>query len=276
MISDVFEDAKKCVKCGKCLPECPVYKIFQDEYGGARGKCLLLKRYLEGEIGLSKEFIEIFKRCTFCMNCFRSCKNGINFSILFPFVRYVYFGGNTSLKFNLKINEGNSGKVLFVRRSDLFEFEKKFGKELLSFLKDFEIVYYENFFRSLFYDTLPNLNEVFDVLKPHMSGDIFFWDALEGFLIKHFFFELFFEKEILSDIKRKIHFIEEYLNLENLKILSPEFLKVELNENNPFLFLPPFELYTGKNKNKVVKSLKKRFPKSEIITFYSPFYDLFY
>ena len=41
-----------CVHCGFCLPVCPTYKVLKQEVDSPRGRILLMKSVLEGDISI--------------------------------------------------------------------------------------------------------------------------------------------------------------------------------------------------------------------------------
>ncbi|MFC1852685.1 (Fe-S)-binding protein, partial [candidate division CSSED10-310 bacterium] len=84
---EIRSQLKICVKCGKCLTRCPVYRETRDEKVVARGKISLAQAYLEGEIGLSETLARAAAECLYCLNCQDSCPNGIPMDMIIPFLR---------------------------------------------------------------------------------------------------------------------------------------------------------------------------------------------
>ncbi len=64
------EQILKCSKCGFCQAVCPVYGSTIRPALNARGKMLILKEVMDGEIELDDELIETLFQCTTCANCF--------------------------------------------------------------------------------------------------------------------------------------------------------------------------------------------------------------
>lgn len=62
-----------CVKCGKCKPNCTIYKISGDEVRSPRGFLDLLGAYHRGEIELDKDLKDVFESCFLCTNCVQDC-----------------------------------------------------------------------------------------------------------------------------------------------------------------------------------------------------------
>ncbi|MFA5354496.1 MAG: (Fe-S)-binding protein [Thermodesulfovibrionales bacterium] len=66
-----------CVKCGSCKALCPVYADQEEEGMGARGRVVLLKKFLQGEIGPSEVLDKRIFSCLLCGACNRQCPLGI-------------------------------------------------------------------------------------------------------------------------------------------------------------------------------------------------------
>lgn len=73
--------ANQCVKCGLCLPWCPVYQKMLMEEASPRGRVQLAKRFLHPESGEkirpSKELSKAFYTCTSCNACSCFCPSQI-------------------------------------------------------------------------------------------------------------------------------------------------------------------------------------------------------
>lgn len=72
------DDIKRCVKCGTCRSICPTFRIIGKESASARGKITLIDAYINGQIGLSEEYLRHIKECTMCGACSASCPNGVD------------------------------------------------------------------------------------------------------------------------------------------------------------------------------------------------------
>jgi glycolate oxidase iron-sulfur subunit len=72
------EDLDKCTKCGFCMGECPVYREDRVESSVARGKIMLIRAMLSGELKVTDEMAEQLNRCTLCMTCAENCPAGTN------------------------------------------------------------------------------------------------------------------------------------------------------------------------------------------------------
>jgi Fe-S oxidoreductase len=65
-------------KCGFCQAACPVYGSTMRPALNARGKMLILKEVMDGEIELNDALIETLFQCTTCASCFENCPSGVN------------------------------------------------------------------------------------------------------------------------------------------------------------------------------------------------------
>ncbi len=66
----------KCVLCGGCHPDCPTYALSRMEHDAARGKVLLAKALLEGEVAPTQKLAATFDHCLTCMACVDACPAG--------------------------------------------------------------------------------------------------------------------------------------------------------------------------------------------------------
>ena len=67
------EDLDKCTKCGFCMSYCPVYQEEHLESSVARGKIMLIRALLDGELKPTPQMAEQLNRCTLCMTCTENC-----------------------------------------------------------------------------------------------------------------------------------------------------------------------------------------------------------
>ncbi len=65
-----------CTKCGFCMAGCPVYREEKIESSVARGKIMLIRSMLDGELDVTDEMAEQLNRCTLCMTCAQNCPAG--------------------------------------------------------------------------------------------------------------------------------------------------------------------------------------------------------
>jgi len=77
----------QCSRCGFCQAVCPIFETTLRPAYNARGKMLLLKEVMDGQIELSEELAETFYHCTTCRSCTYSCPAKINVSEIVEEVR---------------------------------------------------------------------------------------------------------------------------------------------------------------------------------------------
>jgi glycolate oxidase iron-sulfur subunit len=76
---------ESCVHCGFCLPACPTYLTLGEEMDSPRGRILLMKGALEGELPLDQVLPHI-DRCLGCVGCVTACPSGVQYGeLLTPF-----------------------------------------------------------------------------------------------------------------------------------------------------------------------------------------------
>jgi glycolate oxidase iron-sulfur subunit len=80
---------EKCVHCGFCLPACPTYNVLGEEMDSPRGRIILMKSVLEGELELA-DAITYIDRCLGCLGCVTACPSGVPYGeLLMPFRAYA-------------------------------------------------------------------------------------------------------------------------------------------------------------------------------------------
>lgn len=70
-----------CVHCGFCLPACPTYQELGSEMDSPRGRILLMKSVLEGDLAV-EEAAEHIDRCLGCVACVTHCPSGVEYGDL--------------------------------------------------------------------------------------------------------------------------------------------------------------------------------------------------
>ncbi len=66
-------DLEPCTECGYCTFWCPLYQEEPLESSVARGKNIMIKKLLAGEVDYSDEFADHLNRCMLCMTCAEHC-----------------------------------------------------------------------------------------------------------------------------------------------------------------------------------------------------------
>lgn len=70
-----------CVHCGFCLPTCPTYQELESEMDSPRGRILLMKSVLEGEVD-AQQAAPYVDRCLGCLACVTHCPSGVPYGDL--------------------------------------------------------------------------------------------------------------------------------------------------------------------------------------------------
>jgi glycolate oxidase iron-sulfur subunit len=74
-----------CVHCGFCLPTCPTYLVLGEEMDSPRGRIVLMKGALEGDLPLD-QVLPHTDRCLGCLACVTACPSGVAYGdLLTPF-----------------------------------------------------------------------------------------------------------------------------------------------------------------------------------------------
>jgi len=80
---------EKCVHCGFCLPACPTYNLLGEEMDSPRGRIVIMKSVLEGQVAL-EEALPYVDRCLGCLGCVSACPSGVPYGeLITPFRAYA-------------------------------------------------------------------------------------------------------------------------------------------------------------------------------------------
>lgn len=66
-------DLKTCIECGNCTLWCPVFQELPQEAYVARGKNLMIRNLLKGELVYDQKVADVLSKCTLCMTCTEHC-----------------------------------------------------------------------------------------------------------------------------------------------------------------------------------------------------------
>ena len=77
----VVRAIEACVHCGFCLSVCPTYQLLGQEMDSPRGRILLMKSALEGELS-AEEVQPYINRCLGCLACATACPSGVHYGDL--------------------------------------------------------------------------------------------------------------------------------------------------------------------------------------------------
>lgn len=82
---DMASAVTACVHCGFCLPTCPTYRELGQEMDSPRGRIILMKDVLEGNLDLEEALPHIDK-CLGCLACEPACPSGVSYrDLISPF-----------------------------------------------------------------------------------------------------------------------------------------------------------------------------------------------
>jgi glycolate oxidase iron-sulfur subunit len=74
-----------CVHCGFCLAACPTYRVMGEEMDSPRGRIMLMKQALEGQL-TTLDALPFVDRCLGCLACETACPSGVRYrELLVPF-----------------------------------------------------------------------------------------------------------------------------------------------------------------------------------------------
>ena len=80
-----------CVHCGFCLQSCPTYVNLQDENDSPRGRIMLMRAMVEGELAVTDAAAQVhLDRCLGCRACETACPSGVPYGQLIEAARATY------------------------------------------------------------------------------------------------------------------------------------------------------------------------------------------
>lgn len=83
----VVEDLHNCLKCAACQAVCPTYKVTRMERYAPRGRIQMVKKYLEGDLTVSRGLQEALMSCILCESCTHACPSGVRLDRVFENMR---------------------------------------------------------------------------------------------------------------------------------------------------------------------------------------------
>ncbi len=97
----VKEDLYSCLKCAMCQPVCPTFRVTRMERNAPRGRIQMVKKYLEGDLSITKSLQEALMSCILCEACSHACPSGVRLDRVFENMRtelYETLGPNFAKK----------------------------------------------------------------------------------------------------------------------------------------------------------------------------------
>lgn len=77
-----------CVHCGFCLQACPTYLALEDENDSPRGRLVLMRGLLDGDVSISDPVVQQhMDRCLGCRGCETACPSGVPYGQLLEATR---------------------------------------------------------------------------------------------------------------------------------------------------------------------------------------------
>jgi glycolate oxidase iron-sulfur subunit len=87
-LAQVATGIDSCVHCGFCLPACPTYLALEDENDSPRGRIVLMRSLLDGELAVSDPVVQHhMDRCLGCRACETACPSGVPYGQLLEATR---------------------------------------------------------------------------------------------------------------------------------------------------------------------------------------------
>lgn len=71
------EQILQCSQCGFCQSVCPLFAVSLRPAFNARGKMMVLKEALRGNLELDEQVVDSIFQCTACANCSHNCPSGV-------------------------------------------------------------------------------------------------------------------------------------------------------------------------------------------------------
>jgi glycolate oxidase iron-sulfur subunit len=85
-----------CVHCGFCLQACPTYLVLEDENDSPRGRLLLMRAAVEGDLELDDPtFRRHIDQCLGCRACETACPSGVPYGHLLEATRATFVAGRS-------------------------------------------------------------------------------------------------------------------------------------------------------------------------------------
>ncbi len=77
-----------CVQCGECVPNCPTFRLVNDDWDSPRGRVSLMRQLFEGQPP-GADIQHHIDRCLTCRSCEAICPHGVRYGRLLDLTREV-------------------------------------------------------------------------------------------------------------------------------------------------------------------------------------------
>jgi len=84
---ETIDALRSCVHCGICLPQCPTYRVLEEEMDSPRGRIYLMRAAAEGRTSLTPGLARHLDLCLGCRACETACPSGVPFGHLLETTR---------------------------------------------------------------------------------------------------------------------------------------------------------------------------------------------
>lgn len=100
--------------CGMCLPQCPTYQHAQNENESPRGRLVLGKALLHGDLSIDAHIREHIDNCLLCRQCERICPSGVQFGYFMDGLREYVRDEHEHIenKLGVLLEDGRQGQRL--------------------------------------------------------------------------------------------------------------------------------------------------------------------
>ena len=152
-LQDFKDEINKCSKCGLCQSVCPVYKETGNDCAVSRGKFVMLKGVLKGDLKLNKNINQYLDLCLKCGKCKEFCPSSIDVCKIFETAKYEY------------MKNAFWGKIIFFLQSKLLKlpFSRRFRTPSPTTGEKVKLLYFKGCVNKIFPQTDKLLKQIPDI-----------------------------------------------------------------------------------------------------------------